>query len=120
MDVIANYRVIFSDVDDTLITSHPIEGETGAPIYIVKDLYTLVRYPIIRHVTMLQEMKAKGNTIIVWSQSGYDWCEDIVKALALEPYVDYCMTKPVVYIDDLDARHWTRRLNLLEEGEGLK
>lgn len=57
-------------------------------------------------VSKIKAFKAIGYTIVVWSQSGGDWAEHVIKKLSLEAYVDVCMSKPLWIIDDLEPSKW--------------
>lgn len=54
----------------------------------------------VYNVTLLKQFAATGHKIIVWSRSGADWAEAVVKSLKLESYVDVICGKPTYYIDD--------------------
>lgn len=43
-----------------------------------------------------------GFVVIVWSTSGHEWAEQVVKALKLENEVDYVMSKPHRMFDDCE------------------
>jgi len=101
------------DVDDTLIMSD-INGEIS---YLdVAGTMHRGRAHIV-HVDQLKKHKARGYTNIVWSGNGYQHAEIIVKALNIENYVDFVMSKPVKYWDDLtDANNiLTSRVYLNEK-----
>ena len=98
---IKNENIIFCDVDETLVCHM-----TRSKDIIVKDPYDgkFLKLKIHkRHVKLLKDHKARGYTVIIWSAAGVSWCNTIVKALKLEKYVDYTMTKPGKYVDDLKA-----------------
>lgn len=109
MQVINNDHVICFDVDDTLIMWNcvPFDEDSGAvQIFDVDQKFSAWVIPHQEHIDLLKRYKAKGKVVIVWSQSGFEWVECVVKALKLEEYVDFCMTKPEKYIDDLNANEW--------------
>lgn len=60
------------------------------------------------HIKLLMNHKARGKTIIVWSQGGYQWAEAVVKALGLTEHVDFIMSKPRAYVDDLPVQEWMK------------
>lgn len=102
--IIARHTAFF-DVDDTLIkwiNNTDPDAETAIPI---EDV--LVR-PIQSHVEALKKHKERGDTVIVWTQGGEDWAKKVVSALGLEDYVDYCLSKPTVYYDDLHCDVWLK------------
>ena len=94
------HKNFYFDVDDTLIMWD--YGEEDDELVEVK-FHSLHRYfrPHKKHIADLKKFSDMGYTIIVWSQSGGDWAEHIVKALDLEEYVDICLGKPNVYYDDI-------------------
>lgn len=57
--------------------------------------------PHTAHLNLLRKYKAQGYTIIVWSAAGYRWARSATKALGIEDIVDFRMSKPLKYIDDL-------------------
>lgn len=111
-------RVAYFDVDHTLVIWE-LEGEdllskdnsdlTGI-VRLLKDrpeklniLHNGCSFtirPIWTHVLQLVQQKIKGVNMVVWSASGADWAEAVVKRLGLEDYVDVILTKPDFYYDD--------------------
>jgi FMN phosphatase YigB (HAD superfamily) len=107
MKVIESHRTVFFDVDDTLVIWDWKEfSPDGSGLIQVKDPgsnhFELV-LPHDRHIKLLKQFKARGHTVIVWSQGGWAWAESTVKALGLESLVDVVMSKPDWYVDDLPA-----------------
>lgn len=103
MKVVENEQILFSDVDDTLIRWDEINPKDGSGITIL-DPYddNVVRLrPHLPHIKLIKDRKARGATIVVWSGGGYKWAEAVVRALELEDYVDYILSKPTVILDDL-------------------
>lgn len=108
MRVIKNEKTVFCDVDHTLILPVDKNEYPGAEVQVYdsiseKFIKMIAHEPNIR---LLIEEKSRGSLIIVWSRGGYTWAEDVLRALKLESYVDYVMTKPMVYIDDLPIQEW--------------
>jgi hypothetical protein len=64
--------------------------------------------PHERHIQLIRQFKARGHTIVVWSQGGWSWAESVVKTLGIENLVDIVMDKPNWYIDDLPAEAFMR------------
>jgi hypothetical protein len=97
-----NNNVIFFDVDDTLIHwSYPPEREGEAlDIGINGSLLQGRVVPHRVHIERLKRYKIIGAKVVVWSRSGWDWADAVVKALQLEDYVDIVMSKPKIYYDD--------------------
>jgi beta-phosphoglucomutase-like phosphatase (HAD superfamily) len=97
MQVVDSTHNVCFDVDDTLIMwewYHEHE-DTDSLITIDDNGYPTVVLPNQPHIELLKRYKAKGKTVIVWSQSGHEWAERVVRALGLEKYVD-----------DLHADEW--------------
>ncbi len=104
MKVIENEMLVYCDCDDTLVlwfTNCDPNEKVDIPCPYDGKLLSLK--PHKRHIQLLKDYKARGATVIVWSAAGYKWAESVTKALGLEPYVDYCQTKPTKYVDDLQA-----------------
>ena len=115
MKVIENYNVVCFDCDDTLVRWIWDEQERLTHANEMLEISTTNRYqtmvlPYYDHIELLKRYKAKGKFIIVWSQSGWEWAQTVVKTLKLEEFVDMIMTKPEKYIDDLDANEWMERV----------
>lgn len=104
MIVIDNEQVVMYDCDDTLVMwfSGCDPSEKIEIICPYGGTETWLK-PHKRHIELLKQHKARGNTIVVWSAAGYKWAEAVVKALELDVYVDFIMTKPNKYVDDLTA-----------------
>lgn len=106
MNVHKSENVIPYDVDDTLIMWEKSSLTSGIPILDPTDGKTVYVVPHKPHIKMLRRHAARGFTIIVWSQSGYQWAEAVVKALGLEDVVAEVFTKPSTYVDDLPVSEW--------------
>jgi hydroxymethylpyrimidine pyrophosphatase-like HAD family hydrolase len=82
-------RVIFIDVDDTLIRS------VGTK-----------RIPIPAVISRVRQLKQEGATLYLWSSGGAEYC----RATATELKIDDCfvnfLPKPTVYIDDQPVHEW--------------
>lgn len=87
MKVYPNYNVMCFDVDETLWDNDVNEG-------------------IEKNIERLKTAKKTGKLVVVWSQAGYEHAKDIVEALELSKFVDIVMTKPQIYVDDLNANAW--------------
>ena len=107
MQVVDNSHIICFDVDDTLVMWlwDQAEREKHAKdlIEVGKGNFKTLLLPHFQHIELLKRYKAKGKVVIVWSQSGNQWAEEVVKALKLEEFVDFVFTKPEKYVDDLRA-----------------
>jgi len=102
MFVLKKEPLAYFDVDDTLVIwNHPKAKEQGIKIECHGAIEVVV--PHKRHIQLLVEKAKAGNGIVVWSQGGYSWAYNVVKALALEMYVDIVLDKPYYFVDDLRA-----------------
>ena len=108
MHVVESSKIIYCDVDDTLII-----WDFADEAYDPKDLITVTDaasgtskavLPHKRHINLLREFKTRGHTVVVWSQGGWEWAKAAVIALHLEDIVDLVVAKPDWFIDDLPAK----------------
>lgn len=106
--VLSSDNVVFFDVDETLVNWHIHENEentiTVSDPYIEDKLITLS--PHQRNIDLLLRNYGQQRTIVVWSLGGALWAEAVVKALKLEKYVTLILTKPKIYVDDMDMGDW--------------
>ncbi len=114
MIVVDTESVIFFDVDDTLV----MWGK-GEPIEIIEPHYGEPMHvtPHKGHIKILKDRKARGSRIVVWSAGGYQWASAVIKALDLEKYVDFVMTKPHAYVDDKQPHEFMGERIYLPFGE---
>lgn len=104
MKIINNESNIYFDVDDTLVIWGKIaRGQKAVAITDPYDGSQHVLRPHLGHIKVLKDRKKRGCIIHVWSAGGYRWAEAVVKALKLESHVDFVLSKPVMYVDDLQA-----------------
>lgn len=104
MKVVNSEMNIYFDVDDTLVVWGKVKQ--GEKCVAITDPYDGSQYylrPHVGHIKVLRDRKARGATIHVWSASGHKWAETVVRALGLEQYVDFVLSKPMMYVDDLQA-----------------
>lgn len=118
MKVIKNETTILFDIDETLIFHkewHP--GKADVPV----DRIAVYDHRIQRtlevklneeNIALLKQSKARGRCVIVWSNAGYEWATIVIKKLGLTDHVDYVLTKPGCYVDDLDANQFMHRVYL--------
>ncbi len=111
MHVINSDDLTMFDVDETLIfwKVRPEDTAKGVVVRIEEPYIDGVAKDVVPNNSMidiLKRKKAQGKTIIVWSFGGYKWAERVVKALGLESFVDYAMSKPVCYGDDIPIEKW--------------
>jgi hypothetical protein len=106
MNVLKSDHTVMVDVDDTLVlwdkSNYPDES------YITVECYgsnsTLV--PHEKNIKLLRKFAKLGYKIVVWSASGWEWAEAVVRRLELTDIVDTCMSKPRYYFDDLPCNEW--------------
>jgi len=112
VQVIRSSRIVMIDVDDTLVIWDwkPFDphGENLISIENPEAKCAELVMPHSRHIQLLRQFKARGHTVVVWSQGGFAWAESVVKALGIENLVDFVMDKPNWYIDDLPAEAFMR------------
>lgn len=106
MKVIRSSRIVMFDVDDTLVIwDWRALNPDGIGLIKIGTEHVL---PHTRHIELMRQFKARGHTVVVWSQGGHEWAESVVKALGLEDQVDLVMDKPNWYVDDLHVSAWMR------------
>lgn len=108
MEVIKDKKSIVTfDVDETLIMWNKDSEDTVEVTLEGEDGFTEVFTPHREHIKMLKDFKKVCRyTVVVWSQSGWDWALAVVKALDLEKHVDVVMSKPSRHVDDLPSELW--------------
>lgn len=103
--VIENDLLVVCDVDDTIVMWNNIKWwEPGTDLLEITDQTDggiVYLQPHKAHINLLKKYKAQGYTVIVWSAAGHRWAKSAVAALGLDSVVDYRMSKPLKYIDDL-------------------
>lgn len=119
MIVVDTESIIYFDVDDTLVMwgmadDHPGLINIPSPHYGTKNM--VVPHP--GHIKVLKDRKARGSRIVVWSAGGFAWAEAVVKALGLEQYVDFVMSKPHMYVDDKLASEFMGERLYIPYGDG--
>jgi hydroxymethylpyrimidine pyrophosphatase-like HAD family hydrolase len=85
MQVIKSHRIVYFDVDDTLVIwdwkSIDPEGKGLLQIADPNSSHMELVLPHERHIALLKQFKARGHTVVVWSQGGWDWASSVVKSL---------------------------------------
>jgi hypothetical protein len=117
MKVIESDKVTVVDVDDTLILHDEARRDLGIPddvwvkrcMEIGVDDIKLMVMPHEKHIEFIRLLKGQGGKIVVWSHGGYAWARAVIIALDIECYVDVVMSKPSLYIDDLNVNTWFPR-----------
>lgn len=97
-------RSIFCDVDDTLIqwNSSKYFDKTKA-INLQFMNYEVEVSPNDSNIEAVKTFYERGYEIVVWSATGKEWAEIVTKAIGLENHIDYCLSKPDFYIDNLNV-----------------
>lgn len=115
MKVINSEQIICIDVDDTLVM-HAKAKKRDNLVHITDPYDGFQRCLVMHvpHIKILKDRKARGATILVWSQSGHAWAEAVICALGLQDYVDYVLSKPTAYIDDKKVQDWMAERIYLE------
>lgn len=121
MKVARSEQVITFDVDDTLIMwdmNHVQPFDGAVSVKCPWDNSITYHRPHQRHIDFLKKQHAKGMTVVVWSAGGTKWAEAVVKALELENHVNFVMSKPQKWVDDLPKAEDVLgvRIYLSEEG----
>lgn len=103
---IKNERVIWVDVDDTLIVHgvHKSLKMTEVADDVNKGIIMVYRHE--QNIRLVKEEFSRGSYVIVHSKGGHQWAADVVEALGLSPYVNQILTKPTAYIDDKPVSEW--------------
>lgn len=124
MQVVRSSRIVMFDVDDTLVIwdwkSINPDGIGLISIVDPNDSVAVLVQPHNRHIELMQQFKARGHTVVVWSQGGHAWAEAVCKTLGLEDLVDIVMDKPSWYVDDLHASAWMKVPIFLDPFNPLK
>jgi hypothetical protein len=101
--VLGNEQNVFFDVDDT-IAMHVEEGCVADFVLYNDAMECNIAFQIHKdHVKQIKSHKNRGFSVFVWSGNGSAWAKKVIEALELQDYVDYYMTKPVKFFDDLPA-----------------
>jgi FMN phosphatase YigB (HAD superfamily) len=106
LQTIDSDNVVCFDVDDTLVIWKVPPGMEEQCREFTNYGVTERLLPHEKHIKLLKEFKFRGHTVIVWSQGGFEWAREVVRMLELEPYVDFCMSKPKWMVDDLPPSAW--------------
>lgn len=107
MKTVQSDKITCFDVDDTLITQDLDKVKTSKHKTVIKCYGFNTDVAIIKaNVDALKRHKRQGQVIVVWSAAGHKWAESVVKSLKLTNYVDYTMSKPNWYYDDIPCQKW--------------
>src|ERR1035437_2995124 len=106
METIKNDHVFFVDCDDTLVLWDTKDFPEDQWTWIDHAGYKTMLVPHTKNIEVLKKFARLGNHITVWSATGYEWADAIVKHLGLTEYVHQVMSKPRYYMDDLPCQVW--------------
>lgn len=101
--VIGNEQNSMWDIDDTMVMHVHNNGHADLVLYNDMMECEIALNIHHEHVKQLKSHKNRGFTVFVWSGNGSVWAEKVIKALNLDQYVDFYMSKPVKFFDDLEA-----------------
>jgi FMN phosphatase YigB (HAD superfamily) len=119
MKIVGQESTVFCDVDDTLVMwKKAKKGQKAVAVTSPHDGQQTYLLPHYGHIKVLKDRKARGSCIVVWSSGGYAWAAAVVKALGLQDYVDFCMTKPHLYMDDKTAKEIMGERLYIPYGDG--
>lgn len=118
MIVLKGDKYTYFDVDDTLIMwdYYMKDGPADLLVQMVEPwehghILTLVKNPLC--IAAIIDAKERGETVVVWSQSGAEWAEEAVTKCGLTGFVDLCISKPHKWYDDISAEKiFTDRIDI--------
>jgi hypothetical protein len=90
---------VYFDVDNTIVLWDMETDPRAITFELYGQKFKLV--PHYKHIERVKFHKQEGFEIIFWSAGGADWAQEIVNKLGLQEHVDYCLSKPSYYYDDL-------------------
>lgn len=100
MKTIRSELNVFIDTDETLILPYRSGDFDTIKIKMPGNDFFTEKSVHRTHVRQLKALKERGYKVFVWSHNGYNHSENVVRALGLEDYVDFCLSKPIKTIDD--------------------
>lgn len=95
---LSDQQLTIYDVDETLISHFPRLNSRQFTYTHNKVTHTV--YAMEDNIKLLYELRACGYQIAVWSLSGAEHAERMVKLLGLENVVELILPKPKLYVDD--------------------
>jgi hypothetical protein len=105
--LIGNDLIVFVDCDETLVMRIDDNYDVPGPGKVeLIDKYDDSKVYLTRHeqhIKLIKKYKLQGYTVIVWSAAGSLWAREVVTKLELDNSVDFVMSKPSKFIDDLKA-----------------
>lgn len=87
------------DIDDSILFE---DANRGIPVQYTNPFTGKIEHRSYSevHVEWLKELHARGYTIILWSAGSAKHCEAVARTLKIDKYVHFCVTKPLVHVDD--------------------
>lgn len=99
------------DIDGTLI----VNPKPGDDVVLIEDPIGGNKIPMRPNkamIRLLKEESQRGNYILVWSRSGWEWARNVIQALELTEYLTgdkgIIMEKAIVYFDNEDVSAWLK------------
>lgn len=102
MHINKNRFVVAVDIDGTLIDWF----DPNPNVTITCNGVTRHGKILERHVERVKQHVLWGDSVCVWTKSGMEFAEEVVKVLGLKDYVDLVMSKPFVIYDDKTPDKW--------------
>lgn len=114
-------KVVYVDIDDTLILWEPEKWEHKEEEIIWIEDYNR-KFPFLPHkknLEFLQRLKLQGYGVVVWSAAGATWAETVVNQLGIQDLPDMIISKPEFCIDDfLEAKQIIKRIIWIDPNDG--
>jgi len=109
-------KFLYSDVDETLLLwpENPHEPKNSECIKIPFNGIDYYLKPHKKNIELLKNCANMDYRVVLWSMGGERWAKEVCKVLDLENYVDYCLAKPDLILDDLNPSNWMPE-NLFQE-----
>lgn len=105
--LIGNDMLVVIDCDDTLViwndNEYWVNSSDKVELVDPYDKSVIYLYPHLQHINLIKKYKVQGYTVVVWSAAGCLWAKEVVDKLQINDCVDFIMSKPIKYVDDLNA-----------------
>jgi FMN phosphatase YigB (HAD superfamily) len=106
MYVVRSSRIVFFDIDDTLVIWDwkPINPD-GVGLVSINNpdgACSELVMPHNRHIQLLRQFKARGHTVVVWSQGGHAWAESVCKTLGIDDLPTEAFMRAPIYLDPMN------------------
>jgi hypothetical protein len=119
MKVVKNDKIVFFDLDFTLIKPFPADYEEH--IHEVDHFGSYKFVPIESNIKALRQLKEADYEVYVWSHAGAELASKVIKELGLEHDVDCVFSKPLMVFDDqyISIPPATKHVFLDEDGNNI-